>query len=238
MSALLVGPLLVGLAGSGHCGAMCGGIAATAGVQGSAGRPRLAVPLHVGRLATYAIGGALASGIGAVADQAPRVHEVLAPLRGFTGILLVAMGLALAAGPSALRALDRLGAPLFRFVQPLAARVGGPTTPPRALAFGALWGLLPCGLVYGALALAATTASPLLGAATMLAFGAGTLPALMALGKVVALGRGALARPMMRGILGAAIVLSGVANLGAGWSELSGLKVAVVATAACCRTHR
>ena len=51
-----------------------------------------------------------------------------------------------------------------------------------ALLLGFLWGLLPCGLIYSALALAVVSGNPLQAALVMLAFGAGTLPAMLLLG--------------------------------------------------------
>ena len=53
---------------------------------------------------------------------------------------------------------------------------------PRALIAGMLWGFLPCGLVYSALALALTTAHPITASGTMLAFGFGTLPMMLLAG--------------------------------------------------------
>jgi uncharacterized protein len=53
---------------------------------------------------------------------------------------------------------------------------------PKALAVGALWGWLPCGLVYSLLATALLAGSAAGGAVVMLAFGLGTLPNLMAAG--------------------------------------------------------
>jgi hypothetical protein len=53
---------------------------------------------------------------------------------------------------------------------------------PRALIAGMLWGFLPCGLVYSALLLAFSSASPATAAATMFAFGIGTLPMMLLAG--------------------------------------------------------
>jgi sulfite exporter TauE/SafE len=50
------------------------------------------------------------------------------------------------------------------------------------LLLGALWGWLPCGLVYSALALAITQSSPWIAAGGMVAFGLGTLPVVLVAG--------------------------------------------------------
>ncbi|HCA26675.1 MAG TPA: hypothetical protein DEP05_03375, partial [Betaproteobacteria bacterium] len=56
------------------------------------------------------------------------------------------------------------------------------TSPFRAFVLGALWGWLPCGLVYSVLVTALASGGALTGALLMLAFGAGTLPNLLAMG--------------------------------------------------------
>ena len=53
---------------------------------------------------------------------------------------------------------------------------------PQALCLGAIWGWLPCGLVYSSLLWAASQGSPLDSGLLMLAFGLGTLPVLLATG--------------------------------------------------------
>ena len=56
------------------------------------------------------------------------------------------------------------------------------TTLPRALFFGAVWGWLPCGLVYTMLISAPAQGGPVAGALYMALFGLGTLPILLAVG--------------------------------------------------------
>ncbi|MDH5580221.1 MAG: sulfite exporter TauE/SafE family protein, partial [Betaproteobacteria bacterium] len=69
---------------------------------------------------------------------------------------------------------------LWRSLQPLTGRALLLPVQLRFAALGALWGFLPCGLVYSALAVAATSGSAAGGALIMLAFGLGTLPAMVA----------------------------------------------------------
>jgi uncharacterized protein len=74
---------------------------------------------------------------------------------------------------------------------------------------GALNGLLPCGLVYSALLVTATTGGPLPGALGMVVFGLGTLPALL----IVGMGAGALSprvRQTLGRVAGVVIVLVGI----------------------------
>lgn len=154
------------------------------------------VPYHLGRASTYA-------GLGAVAGLAAGA------LAGFGGFRFVAAGLlALAALFLLGMAVPRLKAALGggrsgeswwsrvvgRRVRPLFASPTGL----RGWALGVALGFIPCGLLYAALAAAAATADPLAGALAMLAFAAGTVPALVAVG---AIGHFAISRwraPMLR----------------------------------------
>ncbi len=176
---------IAGLLGSGHCLGMCGGIATALGSIAPAALPRSwwVVLFHSGRILSYSTFGALAGALGAAGLG---LSGEGAYLRLGTAALIVLMGLNLvlggAAGARWLRAPERFGAWLWRRLQPLAV-VRLPNRPiPRALLSGALWGWLPCGLVYSALLVAITAGSATGGAATMLGFGLGTVPAMAGIG--------------------------------------------------------
>jgi sulfite exporter TauE/SafE len=57
-----------------------------------------------------------------------------------------------------------------------------PDRPQDGLLLGRVLGFLPCGFLYGALAVAAASGSALRGALAMLAFGLGTVPSLVVVG--------------------------------------------------------
>jgi hypothetical protein len=88
---------------------------------------------------------------------------------------------------------------------------------PKAYALGALWGWLPCGLVYSVLTLAATQPSVGAGALTMAAFGAGTLPAVFAGGLAAAWVRGFMAKPWIKGGLASGFVIFGLWTIAMAW---------------------
>ncbi|HSJ25059.1 MAG TPA: sulfite exporter TauE/SafE family protein, partial [Longimicrobiales bacterium] len=90
--------------------------------------------------------------------------------------------------------------------------LGRPGTPARFL-FGAVTGLLPCGMVYAALGLAVAAAHPLTSAATMLAFGAATVPGLTVLSLGVQ--RLALRSIWARRAMAAVILVAGLWSVGA-----------------------
>ena len=211
----LVAGMVVGFLGSPHCVAMCGGIAGALSVALPPERRcgPAAVAHHAaysaGRIASYALAGALAGALGIAFARLLGDSGVIA-LRTAAAALLVALGLSLAGWWRGLARLEALGARLWRRIAPLAARLRPGRSPLGAFALGTLWGWLPCGLVYSALALAAATGSAAGGALLMAGFGLGTLPALLATG-VLAQRLGTVAsRIANRRVAGAMLIVFGL----------------------------
>ncbi|MCE9638343.1 MAG: sulfite exporter TauE/SafE family protein [Planctomycetes bacterium] len=168
---------LFGIASSAHCAGMCGVFALRAGGTG-----RFAL-YALGKAATYVVLGTIAGALGAGAVRA---------LGGAQAWVGVAAGLLLVlAGVRLLRPGDPRSGPFAAFLAPLAGAVETARVSGGAFLFGAMTGLLPCGVVYLAAAQGAATASPVGGAISMAAFGMGTVPVLAA---VALLGRGAMMR--------------------------------------------
>jgi uncharacterized protein len=185
--------LIAGFASGVHCAGMCGGFV---GAYAAARTVRLGkshrrtppewvsqLALSAGRITSYAIAGAVAGGAGTQIAGALEVQTLLFVLAN--GALVLA-GFYIAGAGRGLVRLEALGAPFWRVLQPRAARLLGAPTLSSTFAAGFLWGWLPCGLVYGALAAAAFAGSATGGAAAMLAFGLGTLPNLLAVGVAAA----------------------------------------------------
>jgi sulfite exporter TauE/SafE len=103
-------------------------------------------------------------------------------LFALSSLMLIVLGLYLAGLWGAVRQLEQLGGRLWKHLQPFTRRMLPVNTVPRALGLGALWGWLPCGLVYSVLLTALASGSAAQGALIMLAFGLGTLPNLLAIG--------------------------------------------------------
>lgn len=160
-ASLLAGALAAGLVGSPHCVGMCGGFASAASDSrlGSA-------PWHAGRLMTYAALGAAAGGLGATLPGPRWLPVVLSTL------FLAWFALRLAGWSPV---VSSSGAHRLAALARRAIALGGW---PGRVAFGAVSGLLPCGLVYAALALPVASGSAAAGALAMLVFGLGTVPAL------------------------------------------------------------
>jgi sulfite exporter TauE/SafE len=200
--------LLSGLLGSlGHCLGMCGPLVLMVGLQLRA-RELAAFPhhllYHVARVAIYALLGAIVGGIGSLLGLGGQ-------LRGVAGILSLALGLVVV-----LLGLGYLGwLPLGRLdasVDWLSGAMGHALQRGGSLnvaLLGALNGLLPCGLVYSALLVAATAGGPLPGALGMALFGVGTVAPLLVVG-VGAAALGARFRQALTRVAGALIVLVGL----------------------------
>jgi uncharacterized protein len=166
VTALLVPALIMGMLGSAHCAVMCGPVA---GVVCT--RPKASLAFNAGRLVTYAALGAVAGAFGAMA---PFFAVALRPI---AAVVLVLLGLHLAGVSTLFTKVERIGLPLWKRIAPLTQR------PLHVSLLGALWGFVPCGLVYAALAVAATSGGAISGALVLLAFGVGTLPVMLAVAK-------------------------------------------------------
>ncbi len=186
---------LLGLLGSAHCFGMCGGIAGAlamgsrpgpgliAGAAANVAQPAvkpfpMLLATGLGRISSYTVAGLLAGTLGATLG----LLHLESTLRIIAALLLILLGLYLAGLSRGLAWLERGGLILWRQLQPLVHRVTPIHSLPRAVAAGAIWGWLPCGLVYSMLAWSIAQGSAFGGAGVMLAFGLGTLPAVMAAG--------------------------------------------------------
>ena len=135
-----------------------------------------------GRVLSYALAGGVAGGLGMTLVHTSGVLHVPDVLRIVASLLMLAIGLHLAGWLPAVARLERLGAPLWRRLEPVARRLVPVRSVWQAVLYGAVWGWLPCGLVYVMLGMAASRVGVVEGAASMAAFGLGTLPTLMATG--------------------------------------------------------
>jgi uncharacterized protein len=210
---------VLGLAASVHCVVMCGPLMMA--VLSRRNR-RAAVLYHGSRLFTY---GALGAATGAAGH--------LAGLAGAGRVLSVVAGLALiwiaVRRAGWLKADGRHRPPvglavglavgltriIVRATQAIRARFDE-ASPLRIASAGILNGLLPCGPVYAALTAAAALGDSRQSAAFMLAFGAGTLPALAATGTIAALtlrfggSRWRFAAPAALALIGVLLTMRGL----------------------------
>ena len=210
LAPLLLSALVLGLLGGGHCLGMCGGLmgALTLAIppEQRGKRLRLLLAYNVGRILSYALAGLLIGLAGWAVANSPAALA----LRVIAALLLIGMGLYLAGWWSGLTRVEALGRGLWRHIQPYASRLMPVTSLPRALLLGALWGWLPCGLVYSTLLWSASQGDAFDSALLMLAFGLGTWPVLLATGLAAERLTTLLRRRGIRVIGGVMVILFGL----------------------------
>lgn len=191
---LMVSLFLMGVLGSlTHCTGMCGPFVLSQVAARLEARPasqmrewhRLSgaalIPYHLGRATTYAVMGAATAGIAGLLIGGG-LRWVSAAL--LTVAALVMLGMAV---PTVKRLFGIAtdgeswwSRHIGRFARPLFARPTGW----RGWGLGVMLGFIPCGLLYAAIAAAASDGTPLTAALAMLAFWAGTVPSLFGIGVV------------------------------------------------------
>jgi len=191
----LLSAFIIGLLSAGHCLAMCGGITSmlTSAIsqdpllknnllQNSIAKKKTQSKLviilcyNIGRICSYAVLGAIVGFTGSIAAKS--IGLPLAGLRIIAGIFLVLLGLYLGQWLMILSRVEFIGKKLWQHISPLSKKVIPVNSPLKALSLGAIWGWLPCGLVYSTLTWALASGDPKTGALIMASFGLGTLPAL------------------------------------------------------------
>ncbi len=184
----LAAAFMIGLLGSTHCIGMCGGIvgALTMGLSETTRQSWLKLlpyllTYNIGRLFSYSLAGLL---VGLLSGSVSGFFQIgKFPVGGIVGgLFMVALGIYIAGWLQTMAPLERLGGHFWRLIEPVGRRFMPVKSPVQALGLGVFWGWLPCGLVYSTLALAATSGDAVQSALLMLAFGAGTLPVLLAMG--------------------------------------------------------
>ena len=218
----LTAAFLIGLLSLLHCAAMCGGIigALSMGLDPAIRADRGALLRYnllysLGRIGSYFLVGLLAGTAGALVSG---IFGLATWLRAAAGLLTVLIALYVGGWLPGLAALERLGQPLWQRLQPLGQRLLPVRRPWQALAFGLVWGWLPCGLVYSVLVLAALSAGPWEGGLTLLAFGLGTLPGVLAGGILGTLLIRLRSRPYVRSAAAVLLLALGLFSL---WSNLA-----------------
>jgi sulfite exporter TauE/SafE len=181
--------LAMGLFSALHCLGMCGSIIGSLTLslrKEIRENKQLLVPFvfsyNAGRIASYSMGG-LVAGLAEHVLSLPfgegHGHRILQIV---SALVMLGAGLHIAGWFPRFAYIEKFGAVVWKRIEPYGRRLVPVETLPQAFVFGMIWGWLPCGLVYTALALAATTGDVTRSTLTMFAFGIGTLPAVMGVG--------------------------------------------------------
>ncbi len=167
---------MTGLLGAGHCLGMCGGLVSAFFMKLHARGPWPYLTYHAGRIAVYAVVGLIAALLGAVLVSTGRLGLAQGVLQIVAGLIVILLGFDLL-GLAPIRNAYGFAPLAWLRKQFMTATQQGPLL--GALIGGAINGLMPCSMTM-AMAVQATTApSPPEGMLLMLAFGAGTLPAML-----------------------------------------------------------
>jgi len=203
-----LGPYLLvfmgGVAASLHCVGMCGIFPLALAGGGHSLRRQLLY--NLGRLNTLVAIGAVSGGMGQALVASAPVAAAERWLAIVAGLVMVVIG------AEVLGALPQIVGRAGFLAQALVGRVlGGVVRSPSPfapLALGVLNAFLPCQLIYAFAAVAASTSSVVAGMLVMLAFGLGTVPAMLALGVTRVLAR-PLVRARLTAVAGIMVVLFG-----------------------------
>ncbi|MBV7296766.1 sulfite exporter TauE/SafE family protein [Enterovibrio paralichthyis] len=218
----LVAAFGVGLLGAGHCLGMCGGIAAAVSFgtpQQKNKFPYIAL-YNFGRLLSYGLFGAIAGGIVSGVIEVTQISQELLWLRLAAAIMMILLALYIGRFWNGLTYIENAGHVIWKHVSPLTKKFLPLRTPIAALPFGFLWGWLPCGLVYSALSWAAVAGNALHGLLIMLAFGLGTLPAMLFVGSAAETAKKLLNNMIFRRISSLILLMYGIVTAYSVYNQL------------------
>jgi uncharacterized protein len=234
---------MIGLLGGVHCVGMCGGIVGAFSVAPGQRRIPIAVSgaslavaqttafndtlrvlaYNTGRIGSYVVAGAIAGGVAQGLGTLSFINSIQLAGYWLANLMLILLGLHLMGVWHGIARVEKVGQVVWRRVQPLIKHLLPVDSPSKALALGGLWGWVPCGMVYSVLLTALLSGSAAQGAATMFAFGLGTLPLLLTMGLLGTRLRTWLARRSVRMANGAIVLAFGLLGL---WRAAHGMEPA------------
>lgn len=189
MESIWLTAFIVGILGGVHCLGMCGPVvgALTFSLTPKAQSHWIRMTpfqlaYNAGRLTSYGVMGALFGYLGSQVLTLNSFLPMQQALQVFSGVFMIALGLYLGGWWFGVVKVERLGAGAWQKLQPFTQKCIPVETLLQAYIYGAVWGWLPCGLVYSMLIMALSAGSALAGAGVLLAFGLGTLPNLLLMG--------------------------------------------------------
>jgi sulfite exporter TauE/SafE len=178
----LVSILLLSIAALLHCSTMCGCLSTllinNSRFKSPSQKTAAFFVYQAGKLTTYTLLGLIFGFIGQAATHFLHQLHWLGLMPWFAAIVTILVGLSVTNVWRGFQALEAKTTRLFQALLPGYKKLFPVTSYTSAYTIGLMWGLLPCGLVYSALFLAAATANPLYSALLMAVFGLLTIPGL------------------------------------------------------------
>jgi hypothetical protein len=194
---------------------MCGGVSAALTLRSQKASSGAIVPLRTalhqsGRIISYGTLGAIGGSFGHSLHWTLNATRFEPVIRTLAGVLTILIAVRVFAGWNAFAPIERIGARHWTRLRHAAKNVVARDSPLGNLSMGALWGLLPCGLVYSMVLMTFTATNALAGAALMLAFGLGTLPALLAGAALTGVWQQWSTRPQFRALIALTMATMGI----------------------------
>ena len=211
---------LVGLLGGVHCIGMCGGIvsALTLGLPRRQEHPIASMlpfqlAYNLGRILSYVVAGAIMGGLGMLLAHLMPIYLAQRLLLALAGVFMILLGLYLGGWWQVLNRLEAAGGRVWSWIEPLGRKLLPVRSTGQAFLVGAVWGWIPCGLVYTMLVNSVSAGSMLKGAGIMLAFSLGTLPNLLVIGVLAGAAARLTGNATIRKAAGILVLLFGVLTL-------------------------
>jgi len=206
---------IIGILGSGHCLGMCGGITSmlTSALPKTStySKTSLVLSYNVGRILSYTLIGAIVGFTGSVA--AKNIGVPLTGLRIISAIFLIFLGLYIGQWLMWLNRIEKFGKIIWQYLSPYAKHFIPVDSPLKAIGLGALWGWLPCGLIYSMLTWSLASGNTVSGALIMTCFGLGTLPALIIMSYSFIHAKNVLIHPTFRTVMALGLIVYGLFNI-------------------------
>ncbi|BCG64578.1 MAG: hypothetical protein methR_P2362 [Methyloprofundus sp.] len=182
---------VIGLFSSLHCVAMCGSIIGTLSFSlkpeirnDKSKMTAFILSYNFGRIFSYMLAGLVIGLLESILTFPFGEEHSHRFLQIISALIITGAGFFIAGWFPNFAYIEKTGSRFWKTIEPYGRKLIPVTSLTQAFLFGMVWGWIPCGLVYTALALAATSGDILLSTLSMLAFGLGTLPAVMGTGMV------------------------------------------------------
>ena len=181
----------IGLFSSIHCVAMCGSIIGTLSLslkpEIRASKSKMVTFIfsyNFGRIFSYMLAGLIIGLIESIVTLPLGEQHGHRFLEIISALIITGAGFYIAGWFPNFAYIEKTGSRFWKTIEPYGRKLIPVVSLKQAFMFGMVWGWIPCGLVYTALALAATSGDITTSIFIMLAFGLGTLPAVAGTGIV------------------------------------------------------
>ena len=181
----------IGLFSSLHCVTMCGSIIGTLSYslkpeirQDKSKMISFIFSYNLGRILSYMLAGFIIGSLESLLTLPLGEQHGHKFLQVVSAFIITGAGFYIAGWFPSFAYIEKTGSYFWKTIEPYGRKLIPVSSLQQAILFGMVWGWIPCGLVYTAVALAATSGDITISTLTMLSFGLGTLPAVMGSGIV------------------------------------------------------